>query len=210
MSFQDLAAPKPSTSSSSDNFSLSIQIFKINANVQGISSLSEQVWTPRDSSSLRTRLRDVTEATRALVHRASEEMRTLAAQAPHTPVVKKLASDLDASVRNFQAAQKYSASRQRVNVVPAYHADHHQTASEPLVDVSKRQSQSQMQAQVVYATEDAFREAEIRERQTFRKNPGWVVTALSRLQAVPRSQSIRGLQRKGEVGETGYNPSAEL
>ncbi|KAF7369591.1 Syntaxin pep12 [Mycena venus] len=166
MSFQDLVPPKPSTSSSSGDSSLSIQIFKINANVQGIRSLSEQVGTPRDSSTLRTRLRDLTEATRALVHRASEEMRALAAQAPHTPVVKKLVSDLDASVRNFQAAQKFSVGRQRANVVPARPSDHHQTASEPLVDVSEMQSQSQMQAQVVYATEDAFREAEIRERQT--------------------------------------------
>lgn len=49
-------------------------------------------------------------------------------------------------------------------MVPTPHAA--QSASDPLVDVSEGQTQTQMQAQVVYATEDAFREAEIRERQT--------------------------------------------
>ncbi|KAJ7859814.1 t-SNARE [Mycena olivaceomarginata] len=159
MSFQDIATPDaPVSSRSQTESSISLQIFKINANVQGIRSLTEQIGAPRDSSSLRTRLRDLTDATRALVHRASEDMRTLAAQTPHTPAAKKLVSDLDASVRNFQAAQKLSASRQRATAVPV----------PVLVDITEgatTQTQMQMQTQVVYATEDAFREAEIRDQR---------------------------------------------
>ncbi|KAF8169624.1 t-SNARE [Mycena galopus ATCC 62051] len=163
MSFQDLATPQPSNGSRSLN-SVSLQIFKINANVQGIRALSEQIGTPRDSYSLRTRLRDLTEATRALVHQASDDMRALAAQGPLGRTVRKLASDLDASVGNFQAAQKFSAARQRANIVPIAPS----TAELPLVDLSGGDAaypQMQMQTQVVYATENTFREAEIRERQ---------------------------------------------
>ncbi|KAF7340574.1 t-SNARE [Mycena sanguinolenta] len=162
MSFQELATPNPPISSRES--SVSLQIFKINANVQGIRSLSEKIGTIRDSHSLRTRLRDLTETTRALVHRASEEMRSLAAQLTQGIAVKKLASDLDTSVRNFQAAQEFSAACQRAHVVSVPHSAPVPT-SEPLVDVSEStQTQIQTQTQVVYATEDAFREAEIWER----------------------------------------------
>jgi syntaxin 7 len=68
MSFQDIeaASSQPLNSSSRDiplsleesafanlQSSLSIQVFKINANVQGILKLVDQLGTPRDSSSLR-------------------------------------------------------------------------------------------------------------------------------------------------------------
>jgi hypothetical protein len=61
-------------------------------------------------------------------------------------------------VRNFQAAQKLSASRQRATAVPV----------PVLVDITEgatTQTQMQMQTQLVYATEDAFREAEIRDQR---------------------------------------------
>ncbi|KAJ7343709.1 hypothetical protein DFH08DRAFT_1081182 [Mycena albidolilacea] len=148
MSFQDIATPKvPVSSRSQTESSLSLQIFKINANVQGIHSLTERLGH-RATRRLFARVceRDLTDATRALVHRASEDMRTLAAQTPHTPAAKKFVSDLDASVRNFQAAQKLSASRQRATAVPV----------PVLVDITEgatTQTQMQMQTQVVYATE---------------------------------------------------------
>ncbi|KAJ7926751.1 t-SNARE [Mycena leptocephala] len=167
MSFQDLATSNQAAASSTPSSSLSLQIFKLNANVRGIRSLAEQIGTPRDSSSLRARLRDLTETTRALVQRASTEMQALAAQAPQGPALRKLVSDLDVSVRNFQAAQKFSATRQRANVFPA-HVSH-----VPLVDISESpnqvqtqvETQMQTQMQIVYATEEAFRDAEILERR---------------------------------------------
>jgi len=71
MSFQDIesGSNKPSYSSSRDapqsreeaaflnlQPSLALQVFKINANVQGILKLVDQLGTPRDSSSLRKSL----------------------------------------------------------------------------------------------------------------------------------------------------------
>ncbi|KAJ6540734.1 t-SNARE [Mycena capillaripes] len=163
MSFQDLATPNPPISSAES--SVSLQIFKINSNVQGIRSLAEQIGTARDSSSLRARLRDLTETTRAVAQRASNDMQALVATVPPGPALRKLVSDLDASVRNLQAAQKFSATRQRANMVPAAPV-FQEPAKEPLVDVSEDgPSQTQTQT-LVYATEDAFREAEIHERHT--------------------------------------------
>ncbi|KAJ6452432.1 t-SNARE [Mycena sanguinolenta] len=98
------------------------------------------------------------------IFKINTNMRSLAAQVTQGIALKKLASDLDTSVRNFQAAQKFSAARQRAHVVPVV-APARVPTSEALVDVSESsQTQTQMQTQVVYATEDAFREAEIRER----------------------------------------------
>ena len=114
MSFQDIesGSNKPSYSSSRDapqsreeaaflnlQSSLSLQVFKINANVQGILKLVDQLGTPRDSSSLRKSLcvppfmtltmrwcpdtliqrHDLTETTRAMTKRGSDDLKKLAA-----------------------------------------------------------------------------------------------------------------------------------
>ncbi len=80
--------------------SLSIQVFKINANVQGILKLVDQLGTSRDSSSLRKSLcaylprfvlhepsrssddfsrHDLTETTRAMTKRGSDDLKKLSA-----------------------------------------------------------------------------------------------------------------------------------
>src|SRR5437879_2675527 len=113
MSFQDIesGSSKPSYSSSGDapqsreeaaflnlQSSLSLQVFKINANVQGILKLVDQLGTLRDSSSLRKSLcvspfmtltmrwypdpharHDLTETTRAMTKRGSDDLKKLAA-----------------------------------------------------------------------------------------------------------------------------------
>jgi syntaxin 7 len=120
MSFQDIEAgrapPNPQFSSSSPSSSLgghalqsredatfqnlqsslSMQVFKMNANVQGMLKLVDQLGTQRDSASLRKSLRvciiystlvvantfslhrhDLTESTRAMAKRGSEDLKKL-------------------------------------------------------------------------------------------------------------------------------------
>ncbi|KAJ7081013.1 t-SNARE [Mycena epipterygia] len=169
MSFQDIPANSVSGASSSNasvgdqlRSSLSLEIFKINANVQGIRSLAEQIGTARDSPTIRARLRDLTEVTRALAQRASTDVKQLAAHGPQGPARRKILADLDASLRGFQAAQRFSADRQRTNIA----APMHPHATDPLFD-GQPQTQTQRQTRtLVYTTEDAFRDAEIAERQS--------------------------------------------
>lgn len=120
MSFQDIEAGRaPSNSQLSSSFppsslggtaalsredaafqslqsSLSLQVFKMNANVQGILRLVDQLGTQRDSASLRKSLcvslltfqsrilisfrdkrHDLTESTRAMAKRGSEDLKKL-------------------------------------------------------------------------------------------------------------------------------------
>ncbi|KAJ7762930.1 t-SNARE [Mycena metata] len=163
MSFQDLARPIPVASS--PERSLSLQIFKINANVQGIRSLAENIGTPRDSASLRLRLRDLTESTRALAQRASEQMKELVADTPQSPALRKIISDLDASLRAFQLAQRLSVDRQRINLVPVALPE---LIPSPLVDVESSAQIQMQEDQVVsmWASEAAYRDAEILERRS--------------------------------------------
>jgi hypothetical protein len=107
MSFQDIEAgvnhPSRSPSSTSNpqdaqflslQSSLSLQVFKMNANVQGILKLVDQLGTAKDSASLRKSLcvsksfthhiealtvnrHDLTETTRAMAKRGSEDLKKL-------------------------------------------------------------------------------------------------------------------------------------
>ncbi|KAG6892048.1 hypothetical protein C0993_005082, partial [Termitomyces sp. T159_Od127] len=92
MSFQDIEAgvgsPRSSllaTPSPQDapftalQSSLSLQVFKMNANVQGILKLVDQLGTARDSAVLRKSLHDLTETTRAMAKRGSEDLKKLSA-----------------------------------------------------------------------------------------------------------------------------------
>ncbi|KAJ6565853.1 t-SNARE [Mycena vulgaris] len=170
MSFQDLhrassssflsASPQASVGEQLRS-SLSLEIFKIDANVRGIRALVEQIGTARDSSHL-TDKRDLTEATRALAQNASKDIKELALQMPQGSARRKVIADLDAALHKFQAAQRLSADRQRTNLgapTPA-HVD---TAPGLLVDVSAPQAQTQT---LVYATEEDYRDAALLERQT--------------------------------------------
>ena len=111
MSFQDIEAGLASPASSRSvpqsqeesaflglQSSLSLQVFKINANVQGILKLVDQLGTNRDSAALRKSLyvvpyvyercclstnvkrsHDLTETTRAMAKRGSDDLKKLAA-----------------------------------------------------------------------------------------------------------------------------------
>ncbi|KAG6895991.1 hypothetical protein C0992_011033 [Termitomyces sp. T32_za158] len=133
MSFQDIEAgvgsPRSSllaTSSPQDapftalQSSLSLQVFKMNANVQGILKLVDQLGTAKDSAVLRKSLHDLTETTRAMAKRGSEDLKKLSvlqASLPHQKTaLQKTSHDLQLSLVAFQRAQQVSAERQRTVV----------------------------------------------------------------------------------------------
>ncbi|PBK72479.1 t-SNARE [Armillaria solidipes] len=132
MSFQDIESgystnPSSSGPISSDDAafmslqsSLSLQVFKINANIQGIRKLIEQLGTPRDSNVLRKRLHDLTESTQSMVKRGSEDLKKLAVLQgglPHQHAsLQKTSRDFQLSLSSFQHAQRSSAERQRTVV----------------------------------------------------------------------------------------------
>jgi hypothetical protein len=59
--------------------SLSLQVFKINANVQGISKLVDQLGTSRDTGAVRKGLHDLTETTREMAKRGTDDLKRLTA-----------------------------------------------------------------------------------------------------------------------------------
>ncbi|RDB15296.1 Syntaxin pep12 [Hypsizygus marmoreus] len=100
--------------------SLSLQVFKMNANVQGILKLVDQLGTAKDSATLRKSLHDLTESTRAMAKRGSEDLKklsTLQSTLPHQKTaMQKTSHDLQLSLVAFQRAQQVSAERQRTVV----------------------------------------------------------------------------------------------
>ncbi|KAF8225994.1 t-SNARE [Tricholoma matsutake] len=133
MSFQDIEAGvnlQSRSSSSASNpqdaaflslqSSLSLQVFKMNANVQGILKLVDQLGTAKDSASLRKSLHDLTETTRAMAKRGSEDLKKLSglqSTLPHQKTaLQKTSHDLQLSLVAFQRAQQISAERQRTVV----------------------------------------------------------------------------------------------
>ncbi|KAJ6616038.1 t-SNARE [Mycena sp. CBHHK59/15] len=147
MSFQDISprdftGPCPSSSNASDAVgeqlcaSLSLEIFKINANAQGIQTLACQIGSPRDSVSLRARLHDLVEVTRVVVFQSSLDIKTLASMSLQGPALNKIISDLNSSLHKFQAAQRLSIERQRTVPLPAPPTPSPESQAAPLVDVS--------------------------------------------------------------------------
>ncbi|KAH0586455.1 hypothetical protein H2248_007687 [Termitomyces sp. 'cryptogamus'] len=133
MSFQDIEAgvinprnPSLETPSPQDasftalQSSLSLQVFKMNANVQGILKLVDQLGTAKDSAALRKSLHELTETTRAMAKRGSEDLKKLSglqAPLPHQKTaLQKTSHDLQLSLVAFQRAQQVSAERQRTVV----------------------------------------------------------------------------------------------
>ncbi|EJD50852.1 t-SNARE [Auricularia subglabra TFB-10046 SS5] len=100
--------------------SLGMQVFKINANVQGISKLVDQLGTARDTGSVRKALHDLTEATREMAKRGSEDVKRLTALQAGRPHLKtalqKTQHDFQLSLVAFQKAQQLSVARQRTVV----------------------------------------------------------------------------------------------
>ncbi|TFK48726.1 t-SNARE [Heliocybe sulcata] len=151
--------------------SLSLQVFKINANVQGISKLVDQLGTPRDSNALRKSLHDLTETTRAMAKRGSDDLKELVklgASLPHrkTPL-QKTSHDFQLSLVAFQRAQQLSAERQRTVVegVKVLADDEDHAPSSPSFEPQQQQQQQLLQSTLSPA-ELAYQESLIEERQS--------------------------------------------
>lgn len=131
--------------------SLSLQVFKINSNVQGILKLVDQLGTPRDTAAVRKGLHDLTESTRDMVKRGTDDLKKLAGLQASLPQYKthlqKTSHDLQLSLVAFQQAQKASAERQRTVVLDTKHAVEEEEAERGQISSSPRQQQQQQQQQ---------------------------------------------------------------
>ncbi|KAI6123791.1 t-SNARE [Pisolithus croceorrhizus] len=150
--------------------SLSLQVFKINSNVQGILKLVDQLGTTKDSASLRKSLHDLTETTRAMAKRGSEDLKRLSSMpvsSPHQKTsLQKVSHDLQLSLVAFQRAQHASAERQRTVVEGVRIAieDEQPRYSEP--SSSPHQQQAQLLQSQLSPHELAYQESLIQERET--------------------------------------------
>ncbi|KAL1710746.1 t-SNARE [Schizophyllum commune] len=150
--------------------SLSLQVFKMNANVQGIYKLVDCLGTPKDSATLRKRLHDLTESTRAMVKRASEDLKKLTAlqmNLPHrkTPL-QKTTHDMQQAMLGFQRAQQVSAERQRSVVEGVKHAlDEDESPDADHTQTPQQQQQTQLLQQQLSPHELAYQESLIQERE---------------------------------------------
>ncbi|KAH9968360.1 t-SNARE [Lactifluus volemus] len=185
MSFQDIEAgsihpPHSSSRNTSQSpeesafvnlqSSLSIQVFKIHANVQGILKLVDQLGTTRDSSSLRKSLHDLTETTRAMTKRGSDDLKKLAALQATLPNKKtqmqKTAHDFQLSFVAFQRAQQVSAEKQRTVVKTVKLAVEEDPATlSQHVDPAPEQVQAQAMQSQLSPHELAYQESLIQERE---------------------------------------------
>ncbi|KAF9046380.1 t-SNARE [Panaeolus papilionaceus] len=188
MSFQDIEAGRAhpartatltASQSREDNSfqslqsSLSLQVFKMNANVQGILKLVDQLGTPKDSAPLRKSLHDLTESTRAMAKRASEDLKqlsTLQASLPqHKTAFQKTSHDLQISLVAFQRAQQVSAERQRTVVQGVKLAvddeQRHPTQPNDPEPSLQEQRQAQILQERLSPHELAYQESLIQERE---------------------------------------------
>ncbi|KAH9922945.1 t-SNARE [Fomitopsis serialis] len=151
--------------------SLSLQVFKINSNVQGILKLVDQLGTARDSPNLRKSLHDLTESTRAMAKRGSDDLKKLSAlQATlprHKTSLQKTSHDFQLSLVAFQRAQQVSAERQRTVVQGVKMAveDEAAAAEERPSSPTPSQRQAQMLQNQFSPQELAFQESLIQERE---------------------------------------------
>ncbi|KAF8644395.1 hypothetical protein AX16_008456 [Volvariella volvacea WC 439] len=155
--------------------SLSLQVFKMNSNVQTILRLVDQLGTPKDSAALRKNLHDLTESTREMAKRGSEDLKKLSSLQSTLPnqktALQKTSHDLQLSLVAFQRAQQVSAEKQRTvvkGVKLAVEDDHH--ARSPPGSPSQQPSQlEQRQAQIFQTQlsphELAYQESLIQERE---------------------------------------------
>ncbi|KAJ7766493.1 t-SNARE [Mycena maculata] len=148
--------------------SLSLQVFKMNANVQGILKLVDQLGTAKDSATLRKSLHDLTDTTRAMAKRGSDDLKKLSALQTHLPnqktALQKTSHDLEMSLVAFQRAQQVSAERQRTVVQGVRMA----VDDAPLVDdadPAPEQRQAQLLQQQLSPHELAYQESLIQERE---------------------------------------------
>ncbi|KAG8998608.1 hypothetical protein FRB95_013171 [Tulasnella sp. JGI-2019a] len=153
--------------------SLSLQVFKINANVQGMLKLVDQLGTARDTAAVRKGLHDLTETTRDMVKRGTDDLKKLAGIQANLNLpqykthLQKTSHDLQMSLVAFQQAQKSSAERQRT-VVQSSKSAVEEDQAERGVDPSsspQQQQQQQLLQQHLSPADLAYQESLIRERE---------------------------------------------
>ncbi|KAF8583104.1 t-SNARE [Ramaria rubella] len=188
MSFQDVesqssrSAPLGAPQSPRDaeflqlQSSISLQVFKINANVQGMLKLVDQLGTGRDTGAVRKGLHDLTDTTREMAKRGTDNLKRLAslqADLPHQKMpLQKTSHDFQLSLVAFQRAQQVSAERQRVVVAGTkIAAEEDESREETAGSPGQRQAQmfqSQLSPADLSHQESLIheREAEIREIET--------------------------------------------
>lgn len=112
--------------------SVSIQIFKIQSNVQGIQRLIDKLGTGSDNAALRTSLVNLTDATREMIKRSTGDVKNLASvtavppnvtggggsslettMAQRKAIQNKISKDFTNALTAFQKVQRLSAERQR-------------------------------------------------------------------------------------------------
>ncbi|KZP26301.1 t-SNARE [Athelia psychrophila] len=151
--------------------SLSLQVLKINMNVQGILKLVDQLGTGKDSASLRKSLHDLTETTRTMVKRGTDDLRKLSSMQATLPryktAMQKTSHDLQLSLTAFQRAQKASVERQRTVVEGVKIAvdDDAQALQEMEPGSSPEQRQALMMQHQLSPQELAHQESLIQERE---------------------------------------------
>ncbi|KAJ7634529.1 t-SNARE [Roridomyces roridus] len=149
--------------------SLSLQVFKINANVQGIRKLVEQLGTVKDSAGLRKSLHDLTESTRVMAKRGSDDLKKLAGLQVDLPnkqtALQKTSNDFETSLREFQRAQKMSVERQRSVVQNVRMAVEEDSEPSSATHTQRDGEQVQMLQQRLSPHELAYQESLIQERE---------------------------------------------
>jgi len=157
--------------------SLALNVFKINANVQGILKLVDQLGTSRDNGKIRKTLHDLTETTREMVKRGTQDLKQLAilqSNLPHqASLLNKTSHDFQLSLAAFQNAQKLSAERQRtvVEVVKQTAEDAAEgVAPQDAAQSNQALQQTQIQIQALSPHELAHQESLIAERETEIRN----------------------------------------
>ncbi|GFZ46252.1 hypothetical protein JCM24511_04499 [Saitozyma sp. JCM 24511] len=158
---------------------VSIQIFKIQSNVQGIQKLVDKLGGGLDGPALRTSLHNLTEATRDMVKTSTSDVKRLASlpaggqYSARKPVQTKLGREFTAALTAFQRVQRLSAERQRSNVevqkrrVDQMVEDAEAPEERGSVELERVAPQQQQQQQIhqVSAQELEFQETMIAERE---------------------------------------------
>ncbi|KIJ53698.1 hypothetical protein M422DRAFT_222373 [Sphaerobolus stellatus SS14] len=152
--------------------SLSLQVFKINANVQGMLKLVDQLGTARDTGSVRKSLHNLTETTRDMAKRGTEDLKKLTTMQKDLPhhhaALTKTSHDFQVSLTALQRAQQVSAERQRTVVestkiaVEEDEARREESGSTP---TSPGQQQTQLLQQRLSPAELSHQESLITERE---------------------------------------------
>ncbi|TXT14393.1 uncharacterized protein COLE_00586 [Cutaneotrichosporon oleaginosum] len=153
---------------------VSIQIFKIQSNVQGIQRLIDKLGTNADGPAVRTSLHNLTESTRDMVKKSTDEIKALTAfpsggegQAQRKAIQSKLSREYTSALQGFQRVQRLSAERQRSTVEVQKRAVELQEEAEDRdsVELERVQLQTQATAPQITQSELEFQEQLIAERE---------------------------------------------